>query len=210
MQASARGYTEIVPVLLEANADKDLKSREGNTALICACEKGNVDIVRVLLEARANHDDANRDGNTALICACEQDHVETTYMMLEAGARKNVKNKFGKTALHCAGDKGHVKIVHLLVEAGAYIDLVDSDGNTALVRESMSRRDCTPAGGSQSQHEFKNRNSHHAERTAVMWASAEGHVETVRLLLELGAKDHQGIAFRVAEKNRRCKKAEGT
>ena len=57
MAASSEGHAEIVRLLLEAGADKDMKdgtSRSNLTALMLATSKGHVEIVSLLLDAGAN------------------------------------------------------------------------------------------------------------------------------------------------------------
>ncbi|XP_033125973.1 KN motif and ankyrin repeat domain-containing protein 1-like [Anneissia japonica] len=49
MLAVSHGRREMVELLLEANADLNLKDEDGSTALMCASEHGHLDIVKMLL-----------------------------------------------------------------------------------------------------------------------------------------------------------------
>ena len=65
MLASADGRVEVVRILLEAGASKDLVNNDGYTALMLASADGRVEVARVLLEACANRDFADNDCFTA-------------------------------------------------------------------------------------------------------------------------------------------------
>ena len=51
--APQNGHLEIVRLLLEAHADKDVVTQYGDTALHLAAHNGNLEIVQLLLEAHA-------------------------------------------------------------------------------------------------------------------------------------------------------------
>ena len=53
MFAAALNHPEIVLLLLEARADKDLIANSGSTALNLACRAGHADIALMLLRAGA-------------------------------------------------------------------------------------------------------------------------------------------------------------
>ena len=52
--ANQEGHTDIVSLLLKANANPDLHSDDGVTPLYMASQEGHADIVDLLLEANAN------------------------------------------------------------------------------------------------------------------------------------------------------------
>ena len=54
--AAGRGLTEVARLLLKAGADKDLKAKSGETALMLACRKGHLEIARLLVEEGAGLD----------------------------------------------------------------------------------------------------------------------------------------------------------
>ena len=89
---------EVVRLLLEAGADKDLANTCRNTALRKASDKGHVEVVRLLLEAGANTDLAGEDGSTALKYASYKGHAEVVRLPLEGGADLHVAINTGKSA----------------------------------------------------------------------------------------------------------------
>ena len=62
MLASDRGHAEVVHLLLEAGADRNLANDDGDTALMLASKTGRIEVVRLLLDAGA-------DRNKAYHCA---------------------------------------------------------------------------------------------------------------------------------------------
>jgi len=56
IEASEKGYTEIVKLLLKAGADVNAEDGDGRTALILAKEQGYIEIVDLLKKAGAKND----------------------------------------------------------------------------------------------------------------------------------------------------------
>ena len=82
--ASASGCVEVVHLLLEAGADKDLVNIRGLTALMLSAREGNVEVARLLLAAGANKDLVDESGTTALIWACRWNRAEIVRLLSEA------------------------------------------------------------------------------------------------------------------------------
>lgn len=64
--AAQKGHTEIVKLLLDADADPNIQAIDGSTALILAVELRHKEIVRLLLEAGADSNIKDKDGRTVL------------------------------------------------------------------------------------------------------------------------------------------------
>ena len=62
MMAADGGHVEVMRLLLEAGADKDLANNQGTTALMMAEVKGQVEVLRLLLEAGADKSLADNRG----------------------------------------------------------------------------------------------------------------------------------------------------
>ena len=189
--ASQGGHVEIVRLLLEAGADKNLQDGNGRTALILASEWDHVEIVCLLLEAGADVNLQNGNGWTALMKASFGGHLEILRLLLDAGADKNLRDgETGMTALMHAFCffrvvPFHAEIVRLLLEAGAEMNLQDRNGTTALMDASSGGRVDTArllleAGADKNLQDGNG-------WTALTKAAFEGHLEIVRLLLESGA-----------------------
>ena len=184
LEAAEEGHVEVVRMLLEAGADKDLEDIDSKTALIYASDKGHGQVVRLLLAAGAR-DLADGFGYTALFRASWGGHVEVVRLLLEAGANKDLTGDLGDTALSNASWFGHAGVVRMLLEFGANKDLTDSHGYSALIRASEKGhvetvRLLLEAGAATDAR-------HKDGKTALIFASFNGHVEVSRLLLEAGA-----------------------
>ncbi|CAE7357826.1 ANKRD17 [Symbiodinium sp. KB8] len=88
MMASGAGHVEVVRLLLEAGANRDLTCCAGRTALMRASAAGCVEIVRLLLESDARPDVAGNDGYTASMIASDRGHVEIAGLLLDAGTKR--------------------------------------------------------------------------------------------------------------------------
>ncbi len=155
IEASRRGYDEIVYALLAAGADVNAQTGAGFT-----------------LDYRVKH--MCPLGYTALSEAAQRGHQKTVHLLLKAGADVGSNSK----ALRNAAGSGHQVIVRMLLDAGHEIDVKDALGGTALsVSAMMGHADIVrillDAGadvGGQSE--------------ALSKAALHGHKEIVRMLLE--------------------------
>ena len=153
--ASLLGHSDVVRLLLEANADKDkatdvvgrtplhMASRQGHlevvrpvarddeTPLCAASDVGHVDVVRVLLEARADKDKARRGGATPLFVASKIGHLEVVRLLLEAKADKDKGTHDGLTPVSIASYRNHLEVVRLLQEADVCNNLASTGSMTA-------------------------------------------------------------------------------
>lgn len=108
--AAARGYADIVKLLLENGADC---TDDDNYAIQIASEKGHTEIVKLLLEAGA---DCTANDNWAVRRAAECGHTDVVKLLLEAGADCTAR---GNRAIQIASEKGYTDIVELLKQYGA-------------------------------------------------------------------------------------------
>ncbi|CAE7578224.1 unnamed protein product, partial [Symbiodinium sp. CCMP2456] len=117
--ASENGQADVVQLLLEAGADKNLCDMHGCSPLLNAAKIGHTPVVRLLLEAGALVDLPNSGGRTALMCAASEGHQAVLQLLLEAGAHKDARDNRGNTALIYSAMGGHARVAELLLEAGA-------------------------------------------------------------------------------------------
>ena len=122
--AGARGYLEILRLLLGAHPDFGIYNRYGGTALIPACERGHVEVVRELLQTDVDINHVNRLGWTALLEAIilsdgGPKHQEIVRLLIKAGADVNVADGEHSSPLQHARKKGFTPIVNLLESVGA-------------------------------------------------------------------------------------------
>ena len=143
MYASCNGHSEVVQLLLNAEAKSDLQTDSGETALYLAVIQVYPDIVQLLLEYGADPNISNRHGATAIHAAVASislatggDIVGNALTILSCGTcehrfkimklligQPNVKiNETilgGVTILMVASALGNAQTVELLLEAGA-------------------------------------------------------------------------------------------
>ena len=166
--AAREGDVALIKTLLEAGADVDVKTSDGETALILAVSPevwGETDeAVKALLEAGADVDARDSDGVTALILAVWRETDEAVKALLEAGADVDAKTPDGETALMVAA-RGTIRVDGMEVRIGGGAETVD-----ALLEAGADVDAKTPDGA-----------------TALMFAAAGGDAETVDALLEAGA-----------------------
>ncbi|CAE7423020.1 unnamed protein product [Symbiodinium sp. CCMP2592] len=119
IQASTDGHADVVQLLLEAGADKELGDIDGCTPLFVAAQTGHAPVVRLLLEAGAQTEVRDLKGRTALMEASMRGHTPVVQLLLEAGAQKDARDVEGRTAVMEASRNGHASVRQLLVDAGA-------------------------------------------------------------------------------------------
>lgn len=111
MRAARAGDGEVMKLLLAAGADLNLKTKDGNTAMLFAAGVGY------------------RDKQTT---GTEAEALDALKITLENGQDIQQTNSRGDTALHGAASRGADTIVAYLVEHGAKIDAESRSGQTPL------------------------------------------------------------------------------
>ena len=106
-------------MLCDHNADVNLKTTAGISALWVACEKGHTDIVKLLISKGARVDDVDYKDVTSLMEATNNGHFEVVSLLLEHNADVNLRGRKGETALKKAIVKDRQSIVSLLISKGA-------------------------------------------------------------------------------------------
>ncbi|PNP54124.1 hypothetical protein THARTR1_05331 [Trichoderma harzianum] len=158
MIACINGYSEIVKILLDANASVTLHNHDDKTVVYHALRLHNEDLVRTILE-HADSVDEFKDIGSAFLRATELGFESVIRHCLgptNQGDKVSLiehQGEEGKKALHYAAENGHVRIVELLLSLGAERDPVYQNGQTPLTL-----------------------------------AAQHGEAEIVRLLLDNGAK----------------------
>jgi ankyrin repeat protein len=103
--------------LLQANADANLRDRDGNTPLMLAAIGRWTEGLELLIAIHADVDRRNNAGETALIKAVEANDLADTRILLDAGANPDLSdNVAGRTARDYAAQRGGA-LGKLLAEA---------------------------------------------------------------------------------------------
>jgi ankyrin repeat protein len=160
--ASGRGYIDVFRSLINAGADVNQSTVNGDTPLIAATKTDQLEIVNVLVSLpNVDLNTMNLQGFSALHMACINRNAELVRVLLAAGANVNISDESNNTPLHTASDYGNIDVVNALIAAGA-------DVNASTVR--TERTFPFPS-----------------EVTPLQRASSAGRLEVVRALLAAGA-----------------------
>ena len=123
-----------VILLLKLNANPNLQTDIGLTALYAASSSGHSDVVSTLLEANADPNIQTDSGVTPLHIASSNGHSDVVSMLLKANADPNLQTDTGVTPLHAASISGHSDIVSMLLKA-----------NANFLQDDDRKRDCLSA-----------------------------------------------------------------
>jgi ankyrin repeat protein len=168
LQASHRGLTEIVKLLLEKHGKKegyvDDASDEGITPLIAAASEGHVDVVQLLIDSKQ--------------------------------ANVNAKDKDGTNSLMAASARGHNKVVEVLLKGGAAVNEQNSDGHTALMFAFNGKNQVETLWERYSQYVTSEKEKDDGGTGPIIRQALDNHTALVDLLLKNGAdpslKDKEG------------------
>ncbi|PWU15918.1 MAG: hypothetical protein C5B50_14510 [Verrucomicrobia bacterium] len=193
LTAAVQGNCESLQKLMAEGLDVNTKVRKDNgsqrTALMEAAENGQLEAVQLLIRAGARvdeqcgqswEDDQNR---TALMHAIEAGDCQIVQALLNAGASASIEDGDGRTPLHYAAERGDVDLIRMLVKAGAKVDASKKEGTplgeaVAHVNAVKALLELGADPNPTTRDGF----------TPLFVAAQEGCVETVKTLLEAGAR----------------------
>ncbi|XP_042172270.1 caskin-2-like isoform X8 [Oncorhynchus tshawytscha] len=157
--AALTGTTDLLSVLLEAQATVDIKDRNGMRPLHYAAWQGKADSVLMLLRAGAGVNGVSQDGHIPLHLAAQYGHYDVSEMLLQHQSNPCLINKTKKTPLDLACEFGRVKVAQLLLSSNMVVALLE--GNSKEPADS-------------------------GFNTPLHLASRNGHKDIIRLLLKAG------------------------
>lgn len=129
--AAKEGYLEIVKILIEAGADKEIVDSEGNTPALLAIISNHKLILQYLMQHKINIKHINNDKNSALILAILLKRRDMIVIIVKAKVDLNYQDRFKRTALMYAADKKLLPVVKLLMDNNADLAIKDMNGHTA-------------------------------------------------------------------------------
>ena len=118
----------VVDLLLQKDAEVNVQSFSGQTALHFATSKGNLDIVKKLILHKASARVKDKRGQLALHRAAAVGSIPILRLLLENRSPVNATDMDGMTALHHAISEGHGQVALELLKAGAETDKENVDG----------------------------------------------------------------------------------
>ena len=165
----------------------------GGQGLVAAAAAQDTAAVRALLAAGIDPDTPRADGATALLWAAHRDDPDLVDLLLRAGADVNAADDHGVTPLQRAAENASPAMVDRLLAAGAGVDATQTSGLTALMI--AARTGDAGVLGLLLQHGADvDAATMETRSTALMWAVAESHRDSVRALLDAGANPHASTA----------------
>ena len=202
-QISVRDLTgdiEVVKFLIDNGANVNLKSNDGETALMNAYIRGNKELVELLINSGA---DANlisnlKDnyGRAKLMEASEIGNKEAVELLIKSGVGVNEVDDNGKSALMYACEKhiissSDIEVVKFLIDNGANVNLKSNDSETALMNAYIRGNKelvelLINSGADVNLIDFNLKDNY--GRTKLMEASKIGNKEAVELLINAGAR----------------------
>jgi ankyrin repeat protein len=172
LTAAYEGDAVRVAELIKAGADVNESNAFGATPMGEAARRGDAAILKLLLDAGADPESANADGETALMVVARTGNTAAAQLLLKAGAKVDARESWGgQTALIWAAAQDQPGMIRLLADNGAAVDA------RSVVRD-WGRRVTA---------EERPKDMNRGGMSALMFAARDGHIESVRTLLELGA-----------------------
>ena len=169
------GRAELVQLLLGAGADAMATNRYGVGPAALAAENGNASILEVLLDAGADPHATMPGGETLLMTAARTGDADTVRVLLARGVDPNAREDAkGQTALMWAAANNNAAAIHVLAEQGGDIHARTDNPSRSPGRTFSS----PPATGF----------------TPLLFAVRAGHLEAVRVLLDVGADVNDAVS----------------
>lgn len=189
--ASWSGHSNVVKSLIKAGANiHTVRTNDGTTPLFMAVQEGHIQIVKDLLAAGAKTDvnkASTDDGSTPIFSALLIGHYEIAKLLVESGAQLTPEQASRASSLlpQMLSNGGDEKLVKFLTSYGASLDFIDSTGKN-LLHFSIEYPhllkylidyglDINKIGGKD-------------QSTPLFLAAMDGYFESVKLLVEAGAK----------------------
>ena len=132
IEAALNGKEGRVRLLVEAGAERNIKNKNGKTALDVA----STEPAKAILKLAGAKAAKSKYGAKPLLKAVEAGDLEAANDLLSVAEFVDLEERddYGNTALILALDKGHDSTVQALLAAGANKDAQNHDGDTALIR----------------------------------------------------------------------------
>jgi ankyrin repeat protein len=132
MHAIVFGSLELVLLLLEQGADKDVRDCWHRTPWLLSIQVGELPKAKILLAAGANHNEVGNCGKTPLMYAIENNRLEVLEWLVAEGFNIEATDDFGNTALIIAAEHGATDCVRILLEAGANPSKINDCSDIAI------------------------------------------------------------------------------
>jgi ankyrin repeat protein len=183
--AKNQDQTKVRTLLSRRDADVNVRSDDGSTALLWAAHWNDVATAGLLIQAGANANAANDFGMTPLSQACTNGSAALVEVLLKSGANPNAPIATGETPVMTCASSGSVDAVRMLIARGADVNAKEpSQNQDALMWAAAEHhpdvvRLLVEAGADLGAHTKKG-------FTALHFAAREGDLESARQVLAAG------------------------
>lgn len=179
MRAAQEGNVPALEKFLDAGMNVNVADAESTQALFRAAQFGQAGATRLLIQRGADLNAAGAGWDTPLIAASRGGHLEVVQALLEAGADVNRRSERNWTALTAAAYAGHTAIVEVLAphsqpSVDEALQIASLTGSTPVMGALLK------AGASVFSRSKDN-------KTPLMFAAMNGHIDAVKLLMMHGA-----------------------
>ncbi|KAM6424547.1 caskin-1 isoform 2-T2 [Liasis olivaceus] len=157
--AALNGNTELILLLLEAQAAVDIKDNKGMRPLHYAAWQGKKEPMKLVLKAGSSVNIQSDEGQIPLHLAAQHGHYDVSEMLLQHQSNPCILDNCGKTPLDLACEFGRVGVVQLLLNSNMCAALLEPKPG-----------DITDPNGTSPLH----------------LAAKNGHIDVIRLLLQAG------------------------
>ncbi|XP_068279612.1 caskin-1 [Nyctibius grandis] len=157
--AALNGNTELISLLLEAQAAVDIKDNKGMRPLHYAAWQGKKEPMKMVLKAGSSVNIPSDEGQIPLHLAAQHGHYDVSEMLLQHQSNPCIMDNSGKTPLDLACEFGRVGVVQLLLNSNMCAALLEPKPGDAA----------DPNGTS-----------------PLHLAAKNGHIDIIRLLLQAG------------------------
>jgi len=221
--AAMKNDVELVQTLLFAGANAKAATRIGAyTPLLLAAKNGNAEVIDPLVKAGADVDAATSNGTTSLMFASASGNVAAVKALIEHSANVNAKESIrGLTPAMFAAASNRAAALALLADSGADLHATSKVTDlAALSRDPAALREFTqgnpappgvePQGGRSGPAAGRGRGPQtpgvdrnfqlnelvaaQGGMTPLLLAAREGHLDSVKALLDAGADVNQASA----------------
>jgi ankyrin repeat protein len=170
---------EMANSLIRAGASSQAANRDGATPMFLATQNGSARMIEALIKSGADpNTPVLSHGETALMMAARTGKRDAVQLLIERHANINAAETLrGTTALMWAAEQGNVEIVQLLLSNGADANALSRiikpirRNGLGFARSPNGQPTGDPMGG----------------LTPLLFASRQGSLETVRVLVAAGA-----------------------
>ena len=134
--------TSVLAFLLDHEAEPNLLTSTGNSAMIRTIDEDCLDKTRLLLQSGANIELSDPGGWTPLLAAVYRENREILELLLDKGANSSAVLDNGAGALQIAIDYNCTEIFSLLLAHGADPTISDNYGTTPLHKACQRGLEC--------------------------------------------------------------------